>query len=98
MGNRLSGIFGHGIWERTIVWGITWRDVMVCWPCSTIAFGMLRNVMRVASECGMRALPPIFVYFAFAGAIFAGSVAGTYLPKEKPRRWVGAGVRGNQSP
>lgn len=74
----ITGLFGHGVWQRTIVWGITWRDVMVIWPCSTIAFGMLRNVMRVAAACGMKALPPIFVYFGFAAAIFAGGVLGTF--------------------
>lgn len=72
----MTGLFGHAFWDRTIVAGITARDVMVIWPCSTILFGMARNLVRVTAQCGVKATGPILVYLAFCAAIFGGIVVG----------------------
>ncbi|MFO0589991.1 MAG: CDP-alcohol phosphatidyltransferase family protein [Polyangiaceae bacterium] len=72
----ITGITGQSLWGKEIAFGLHVRDVMVLWPCSTILFGMARNLVRVASQCGVRATGPILVYIAFAAAIFGSVVVG----------------------
>jgi phosphatidylglycerophosphate synthase len=72
----VTGIFGQSFWSQEIAWGVTLRDVMVMWPCGTILFGMARNLVRVAAQCGARATAPILVFLLFCAAIFGSIVVG----------------------
>lgn len=74
----ISGITGQSVWGKEIAYGLHVRDVMVLWPCSTILFGMARNLVRVMAQCGARATGPILVYLAFAAAIFGSVVVGAF--------------------
>ncbi len=72
----ITGIFGQSLWSKEIGFGLAVRDVMVLWPCTTILFGMARNLSRVTTQCGVRVTGPILVYLAFAAAIFGSVVVG----------------------
>lgn len=69
-----AGMFGTGFWSLPIAWGLTLRDALVIWPCATILFGMARNLVRVAAQCGARATGPILVYLLFSAGIFGAIV------------------------
>lgn len=72
----ITGVSGQSIWGKELFAGLMMRDVMVLWPCSTILFGMARNLVRVAAQCGAKATGPILVYLAFSAAIFGSIVVG----------------------
>src|SRR5262249_44074128 len=83
----LSAIFGnHGWTQWELVWGITLQKFMLVWSTSTIVFGMVRAMGRVASERGALAVLPIVGLLAFGGALVLAigfgvlsSVAGVTL-------------------
>ena len=72
----ITGLTGQEVWSKPLAFGFVMRDVMVLWPCSTILFGMARNLTRVAAQCGAKSTGPILVYLAFSAAIFGGIVVG----------------------
>jgi len=72
----ITGATGQTVWSKELFGGLMMRDVMVLWPCSTILFGMARNLVRVAAQCGAKATGPILVYLAFSAAIFGSIVVG----------------------
>jgi phosphatidylglycerophosphate synthase len=74
----ISGLFGTEVWGFVVFKGITLRDLMVVWPCATILFGMARNLVRVAAQCGPKLTTPILVYLGFSAAIFGGIVIGAF--------------------
>jgi len=72
----ISGIFGSDVWGLAVYRSVTLRDLMIVWACGTILFGMARNLVRVAAQCGAATTGPILVYLAFSAAIFGGIVVG----------------------
>lgn len=72
----ITGVTGQALWGKELFFGLAVRDVMVLWPCSTILFGMARNLVRVAGQCGAKSTSPILVYLAFSAAIFGSVVVG----------------------
>ncbi len=72
----MTGLYGHDFWARQLAFGITARDAMVIWPCSTLLFGMARNLVRVTAQCGIKSTTPILVYLGFCAAIFGGVAVG----------------------
>lgn len=72
----LAGVFGTGFFAMPLAFGLTLRDALVLWPAATILFGMARNMVRVAAQCGVRATGPVLVYVLFSAAIFGAEVVG----------------------
>ncbi|MBK8255517.1 MAG: CDP-alcohol phosphatidyltransferase family protein [Polyangiaceae bacterium] len=70
----LSGVFGTAMWQHPVAFGLTGRDLLVIWPCATLLFGMARNVVRVAAQCGVKVMLPILAYLLFAACIFGAAV------------------------
>lgn len=72
----LAGLFGTNFFTLSIVPGFTLRDFLVLWPAATLMFGMARNMVRVAAQCGVKATAPALVYLLFAAAVFGAIVVG----------------------
>src|SRR5262249_54842893 len=69
----VSGVLGRDFWTTTELFGvITLQHAMLAWSASTIIFGMLRGVGRVAIACGVRAALPVVCLLAFGAAIVLG--------------------------
>lgn len=79
----ITGIFGISFWDTALDLGalsgalagvkISLRDGMFWWPAITILFGMARNVVRVAAQCGIKSSGSALVYFAAIAAIVAAA-------------------------
>ena len=66
----MSAFLGnHGWTERSLFGPITVQKAMLLWSSSTILFGMVRSMIRVAQARGVVAVLPILGLLAFGGAI-----------------------------
>lgn len=68
-----SAIFGTQVWEQVAVGGITLRLAILTWSLATIAFGIVRGMMRVAKD-DLAAVLPVLALIVF-GATVAGAAA-----------------------
>lgn len=71
-----SAAFGTQLFEKITLFGVTLRLAMLLWVASTILFGMMRGVGRVATKDGFRAVLPVVGPIAFGVAISAAAALG----------------------
>jgi phosphatidylglycerophosphate synthase len=71
-----SAIWGTGIWTEISFFGVTLQHAILAWSASTILFGMVRAMMRVAAHRGATSIIPILGLVAFGGAIILASRHG----------------------
>ncbi len=71
-----SAIFGTGIWTDVKLFGVTLQLAIVGWTASTILFGMVRAVIRVAKHRGISAVAPILGLMAFGGTLVLAASVG----------------------
>jgi archaetidylinositol phosphate synthase len=68
-----SAIFGTQVWEQVAVGGITLRLAILTWSLATLAFGIVRGMMRVAKD-DLGAVVPVLALIVF-GSCIAGAAA-----------------------
>lgn len=73
----MSAIYGNHGWTEWSIFGvITVQKAMLLWSTSTILFGKVRAMMRVAAVRGPAAVLPIVGLLAVGGAIVLSSALG----------------------
>lgn len=69
-----SALFGKSIWSEVAIFGITLQRAMLLWVLTTILFGMVHGMQRVATRDGLGAVLPVLAVVLF-GAAIAGAAA-----------------------
>ena len=73
----MSAIFGRSGWTSWSLFGVvTLQTAMLLWSSSTILFGMVRAMVRVAQARGVLAVLPTAGLLAFGGAIVVAAHYG----------------------
>lgn len=73
----MSAVYGNDGWTHwSLFGGITLQTAMLVWTASTILFGMVRAMMRVAAFKGTEAVLPIVGLLAVFGAIVLATSLG----------------------
>ncbi len=66
----MSAVYGRSEWTQWSIFGVlTVQKAMLLWSTSTILFGQVRSMVRVAQVRGVVAVLPIVGLLAFGGAI-----------------------------
>jgi phosphatidylglycerophosphate synthase len=64
-----SALFGKSIWGDVAIFGVTLQRAILLWVLSTILFGMVRSMHRVATRDGLGAVLPVLAVVLFGAAI-----------------------------
>jgi phosphatidylglycerophosphate synthase len=72
----VSAAFGNDIWGKVSIGPVTLRAAILAWSTSTILFGKLRGMWRVARHRGPAAVIPILGLLAFGGAVVVAAALG----------------------
>jgi phosphatidylglycerophosphate synthase len=66
----MSAVYGNHGWTSWSLFGVvSLQKAMLLWSTSTILFGMVRSMIRVAQARGMVSIVPIVALLAFGGAV-----------------------------
>ena len=77
MALTMSAIYGRNGWTQWSIFGvISVQKAMLAWSTSTILFGKVRSMVRVASLRGLPAVLPIVGLLSFGGAIVLATYFG----------------------
>jgi phosphatidylglycerophosphate synthase len=68
-----SALFGKSIWGEVAIFGVTIQRAMLLWALTTILFGMVRGMHRVAMRDGLAAVLPVLAVMLFGAAIAAAA-------------------------
>ncbi len=73
----ISAVFGTGWWQTTSLFGIcSVQTAILAWSASTILFGKVRSMFRVAGARGFAAVLPVACLLAFGGALVLSTALG----------------------
>jgi phosphatidylglycerophosphate synthase len=73
----ISAFLGTSWWQKTSLFGIcSIQTAILAWSASTILFGKVRSMFRVAQARGFAAVLPVACLLAFGGAIVLADALG----------------------
>lgn len=77
----VSGVLGTGYLSSVSLWGLTGQMFFLWWTAITIAFGMVRNMMRVAKATGTwRSIAPVVALLTFDAMVIASLALNVIHP------------------